>query len=272
MSGSPRAWRMSERILLLAVVVFALLAIIRLVSGPAPTAAPAPGAEGARPADRSAPPDAGPPPSPAAAELLARIRSCSEQDLQGIVDKMSAMEALSLNRTLSSSDRQAVLSAIPAPILARKAQTLLGVPEGCFRATKRPGLLAATLVEAAMGTPAVQVGSPPAALGFATAIDEQNAPQSPRAAFRPDERRIYACFDGGDEPGAVAGVLVRWSLEGSVAPIYLQYLPFAINRRWNYVYYEAAAWAPGTYRVSFHRIGQTVSLLAEGTYVVGAGN
>ena len=273
---SGRRWRFSERVLLLAVVCFAILAVARLATrepAPRPAAPPSPAPPSAQ-APAAAAAVAGPPPSPAAAELLARIRSCSATDLEAIVDKLAGAEALGLYQKLSSSDRLAVFSALPAPILAKKAQELLGIPESSFRQAGRPGLLASSLVEAAMAAPGGVADPQRPGLDFATALDAQQAPLSPRRAFRGDERKIFACLDAGPEAeDVVPGVLVRWSEEGSGALVYLHYLPFALNRRWNHVYFEVAdRWLPGTYRVCFYRVGEVAALLAEGTYVVGAGD
>ena len=112
---SGRRWRFSERVLLLAVVCFAILAVARLATrepAPRPAAPPSPAPPSAQ-APAAAAAVAGPPPSPAAAELLARIRSCSATDLEAIVDKLAGAEALGLYQKLSSSDRLAVFSALP---------------------------------------------------------------------------------------------------------------------------------------------------------------
>lgn len=270
---SGRTWRLSERILLLAVVLFAVLAVFRLVTRePAPVAVepPPPGQETDQKLARTDTPHTDQtPPSPACAEVLERIRSCSPKDLEGIVDRMVGTEALVLYRQLTSADRQKVFTALPAPILSRKAKELLGVPESCFRNAGRPGILASSLVDAAMGTSGIPADPDRRGLSFATAVDAQGAPQGPRGIFRSDERKIYACMDSSPEPIGESGVLVRWIEEGSGSLVYLHYLPLALNRRWNYVFFEVAAtWRPGTYRVNVFRIGRVASLLAEGTYVV----
>lgn len=271
MSVPGRSWRMSERILVLAVIVFAVLAVYRLVnkeSAPAPAASPV-----AQPPAASAPqPEqaVGPPPGPAAAELLARIRSCSGKDLEGIVDKVTGAEALGLFKELSVTDRQTVFSALPAPILGRKAHALLGIPESSFRRAGNHGILASSLVEAAMGAAAASADPQVRTLCFTTAVDAQGVPQAPRGLFRPDERKIHACLDGGSEPTGEPGVLVRWTGKDSGALVYLHYLPLALNRRWNHVHFEVAdTWPAGTYQVDFYRIGESVALLAEGSYTVG---
>jgi hypothetical protein len=265
-------------VLLLVVVAFAAMAAFRLL-GAEP--APVPAAPATMPAaivtaalpDTATPIHAvAPPHSAACNELLARIRTCSEQDLTAIIDKVDANEAVGLYSRLSIADRQAVFAALPMPVLARKAHDLLGVPENCFRDAVRPGLLASSLLDAAVGQPTASGSVRHQALRFTTALDDQGAPRDPRDGFRPGDRRIYACLDAGSESDGEAGVLVRWTAEASGAIVYLHYLPLDLNRRWNYVYFEVTgAWAPGAYRVGFYRIGESAGLLADGTYVITAG-
>ncbi len=277
---SGRKWSMIERVLLLAVIVFAVLVAVRLANRESTQESHA------KPAvtlDATSPPTAteahlsepavGPPPSAAGAELLARIRTCSEKDLAGIIDKLGGVEAYSLYHQLTVADRQAIFAAVPATILANKAHDLLGVPEHYFRRASKPGPLAHALVEAAMGTLSGSAQASRKELSFATAIDERRIPQAPRNTFRVDERKIYACLDSGADPKGESGVLVRWTEEGTGTVVYLHYLPIAANSRWNYVYYEAKnTWNPGSYRVCLYRLGVSVSLLAEGTYVVRKGD
>jgi hypothetical protein len=262
---SPRR-RLLERTLVIAVVLLGALAVIRWAM---PSATPPP----SRP--RVAPPAApqtGPPPSPAAAELLARIRASSDQELVSVVDRLSGAEAVGLYGRLTANDRQAVLSALPPALLAQKAEQLLGIPEALFRHGGKTGLLAASIADLAMGATMPAVQPQPATLVFATAVDGQNAPVEPRANFRPDAGRIHACLDGGVEPEGDAGVLARWIAQDTGALLHLRYLPFAVNRRWNYVWYESPRWQPGAYRVSLYRIGQAATLLAEGSFSVGRGD
>lgn len=272
MTAPRRGRQLTERILLLIVIIFAVLAAIRLVSRSAVPEQP--GTQASRRSAIVDPElDAGPPPSATCSELLARIRSCSAQELEGLVDKMGPLEAYSLYKRLSVSDRERVFNALPVPLVARKAHELLGIPEGSFLQARRPGGLASSLVDVAMGVPGVGAGASPLPLSFATAVDGHNAPLDPRGTFRSDERRIHVCFDAGPDAEIIeTGVLVRWTEDGPGTVVYLRYLPFSINRRWNYVYYEPATWAPGTYRVQLFRIGESAGLLAEGTYVIGAGN
>lgn len=264
----PGVRRNVESILVLVVIVLAVLAAIRLATRDAERTV---WEDGSTVSESGHDKAAGTPPSPACSELLARIRSCSEQELDGLVDKMGPLEAYSLYKRLSVADRGRVFAALPVPLVARKANELLGIPVASFRHASSPGNLANTLVDVAMGTPVAATGGQPLPLSFATAVDGQNAPVDPRGIFRPDERRIHVCFDAGAESEVVeAGVLVRWTEEGPGTVLYLRYLPFSVNRRWNYVYYEPPSWTPGTYRVQFYRIGEPVGLLAEGTYVIGA--
>lgn len=215
---------------------------------------------------------AGPQPSPAGTELLARVRSCSAKELESVVDKLGAMEAYGLYKQLTVADRQAVFAALPPPLLARKANELLGIPAHHFRHDGKAGLIASSLVDVAMGTAGGGDLAQRKELCFATEVDQQHVPLRPRAAFRADERRIYACLDGGADAASESGVLVRWSEEASGALVYIHYLPFALNQRWNNLYFEVnATWNPGRYRVQFYRISDAVSLVAEGTYVVGGG-
>lgn len=210
------------------------------------------------------------PTTPAGAELLSRIRSCSVSELAGVVDRLSAMEALALYRQLSFSDRQSVLSALPRPLVARKAEQLLGIPAVCFQQEGDAGPLAAALVEAAMGKHASLADLSRHALSFATQVDDDNAPVKPRMVFGPADRKIYACLDAGPDVAPETGVLVRWVEDGSDDLVYLHYQPLAANHRWNYVSFERKdAWPAGTYRVGFYRVGAPVGLLAEGVYVVG---
>jgi hypothetical protein len=267
---SPGVRRNVESILVLVVIVLAVLAAIRLASRDAERTVWEDASTVPEPGDIQA---AGTPPSPACNELLARIRSCSAQELDGLVDKMGPLEAYSLYKRLSVADRGRVFAALPVPLVARKANELLGIPAASFRHASSPGNLANTLVDVAMGTPVAATGGQPRQLSFATAVDGQNAPVDPRGTFRADVRRIHVCFDAGPESEVVeAGVLVRWTEDGPGTVLYLRYQPFSINRRWNYVYYEPPSWTPGTYRVQFYRMGEPIALLAEGTYVIGAGN
>ena len=267
---SPGVRRNVESILVLVVIVLAVLAAIRLASRDAERTVWQDASTASESGDDQT---TGVPPSPACSELLARIRSCSAQELDGLVDNMGPLEAYSLYKRLSAPDRERVFAALPLPLVARKANELLGIPVATFRNASSPGNLANTLVDVAMGTPIAAIGRQPRPLSFATAVDGQNAPVDPRGTFRPDERRIHVCFDAGPESEVQeAGVLVRWTEDGPGTVLYLRYLPFSINRRWNYVYYEPAAWSPGTYRVQFYRVGDPLALLAEGTYVIGAGN
>lgn len=209
------------------------------------------------------------PTTPAGAELLSRIRSCSARELDGVADRLSAGEALALYRQLSSADRQAVLSALPQPLLARKAEQLLGIPPVCFQVEGDAGRLAASLVEAAMGRPGA--GPPRHALSFSIQVDGDNAPIRPQIIFRPEDRKIHACLDAGPEALGESGVLVRWVVDSSDDPVHLRYQPLAADHRWNYVSFERKdAWPAGTYRVGFYRVRTPAELLAEGTYVIGS--
>lgn len=260
MSGLAAPWRLSERLLLVAVIVLAALTVVRL-AGSRSLSHAASAAVPTLPGGMS--------PSPAGAEVVARIRSCSEQDLHHLVDHVSAMEAAGLYSQLTPADRQAVFAALPVPVVARKAKELLGVPEGLFQDSQQAGVLASSLVEAAMGTPEGTAHVPPKPLVFTTAIDGQDLPQDLRTTFRPDERRIYACLDAGSDTTGESGVLVRWVDQDSDSVVYLHYLPLTAHRRWNHVYFEVASpWPSGAYRVSFYRLGASASLLAEGSYTV----
>jgi hypothetical protein len=260
----------------MAVVVLSALVVVRLI-----TRDPG-GSSGHQHKSPQAPPDVSSrnddrvvstPLSPAGVEVLARIRSCSERDLEGIANTMSDVEAYGIFHQLTDVDRQAVILALPVPILARKAHELLGVPESVFRSAPQPALLASSLIDAALGVGHGVTKARPKPLIFATGLDGQDAPLSPRGTFRSGERRIYACLDAGSEPIGEPGVLVRWSEEGSGTLVYLHYQPLSPNHRWSYVYFEVTgAWTPGTYRVGFHRIGTSASLLAEGTYFVAQGD
>ena len=269
---SPGLRRNVEGLLVLVVIVLAVLAAIRLATRDAERAVREDGSTVSDLGDHEAIRDASPPPSPACSELLTRIRSCSAQELDGLVDTMGPLEAYRLYKRLSVTDRKRVFAALPVPLVARKASELLGIPDSSFRHVRKPGNLASALVDIAMGTPGSATGGQPLPLSFATAVDGQNAPVDPRGTFRPDERRIHVCFDAGPESETMeSGVLVRWTEDGPGTVVYLRYLPFSLNRRWNYVYYEPATWAPGTYRVQFYRIGEVTDLMAEGTFVVGTG-
>lgn len=275
--GGARGWRPVELVLLLVVVAFAAMAAFRLLAAdPAPAGLTASAAPAALlpiiPGTSAVAPVAAPQRSAACSELLARIRSCSEPELAAIVDRLDVNEAVGLYSRLGASDRRAVFAALPAPVLARKARDLLGVPESCFRDATRPGLLAASILDAAVGQPAAPASARHRTLRFATTLDAQGAPQAPAATFRPGDRRIYACLDAGSEPDGESGVLVRWTAEESGAIVYLHWLPLDPDRSSNYVYFEAAdAWASGTYRVGFYRIGESAGLLAEGTYTIATG-
>lgn len=269
---SPGTRRNIESILLLVVIVLGVLAAIRLATRDAPHEVGQEGIATAASGDLDAD-HTGPPPSAVCRDLLVRIRSCSQPELETLVDKMGPIEAYTLYKRLDPIDRERVFNALPVPLVARKANELLGIPHDSFRAVRSSGALASSLVDAAMGVGSSGISAHSRPLSFATVVDGQNAPVDPRGFFRPDERRIHVCFDAGPESEVMeAGVLVRWTEEGPGTVVYLRYLPFSINRRWNYVYYEPASWAPGTYRVQFFRIAESVGLLAEGTYVVGAGN
>jgi hypothetical protein len=270
---SPGTRRNIESFLLLVVIVLGVLAAIRLATRDAAHGIGQEGVATAGSDDLDAD-GAGPPPSAVCRDLLARIRSCSQPELETLVDKMGPIEAWTLYKRLDALDRERVFNALPVPLVARKAHELLGVPEGVFRQAGSAGSLASSLVDAAMGVPRASAAGQPLPLSFATAVDAQNAPLEPRITFRPDERRIHACLDPGPEAEtADAGVLVRWTEEGPGTVMYLRYLPFSVRQRWNYVYLEPPAWAPGTYRVQFYRVGgASVLLLAEGTYVVGTGS
>jgi hypothetical protein len=266
---SRRAWMILAATLLLVVAIGVALQAIRPSSNGPTSEQPSPAtAMVAQPFQLAA--SARPAPSAACTELLSRIRSCSAKELDGIADKLGGMEALLLYRQLSSSDRQDVFAALPPPLLARKANELLGIPENRFRNDGNAGRIASALVDVAMGVP-----MPPGAqlrreLCFSTEVDDQHVPQHPLGAFRPTDRRIYACLDAAPEAAGEPGVLVRWTEEESGALVYLNYLPFALNRTWNNVFFEVTeAWTPGRYRVAFYRIAESVSLLAEGTYIIG---
>lgn len=262
--------RLAGRILLLAVVIGAVVAVVH-VFRQEPSHPDAPHGQPAV----AVPPAAagGPAPSPAAVELLARIRSCSGKELEGVVDRISGAEALGLYSQLTPADRQAVFSAVPAPLLARKANELLGIPESSFHHIGKAGLLASTLVDAAMGTAPAVDPSRRQELCFATALGDQGIPMVPRGSFRPTDRKIYACMDAGPEASGEPGVLVRWSDEGTGALVYLHYLPLSQNRRWNHVFFEVAEpWPTGSYRVRLYRLGDRADLLAEGAYVIRAGD
>lgn len=261
---------MSRRWVVALVLVVALAALVVVVAGRAGASA------------RTAPPVAAPPASPrglpapaplrtspAGDELLARIRACSERDLDGIADRLSAGEALSLYRQLTPDDRRAALASLPVPLLARKAHELLAIPEARIRQAERPGLLVSALLEAAMAGTSDPGGALPRPLRFATAVDAGHVPQDARDGFRSDERRIYACLDAGLAPLGESGVLVRWTAEGSGAPVLVRYLPLAPDRRWNYVFFEPpVAWTAGTYRVQVYRIAEPVVLLASGSFLI----
>lgn len=274
MSGGDREWRTSERIMLGVVAILAVLVAFRLATRE-PAVAPLSPVQAAQPPATAQPPGparSGPPPSPACAELLARIRASSERDLEGIVNAVSGPEALGLYRQLSASDRQAALAALPAPLLARKANELLGVPESCFRGNGGPGRVAAFLVDAAMGSSGIPADPQAKVLAFTTVVDEQGVPVAPRGSFRPEERKIYACMDVGAESAGESGVLVRWTEADSGSLVYLHYLPLAAIHRWNYVFFEAsAAWSPGVYHVRFYRLAKPAGMIAEGSYLVEKG-
>jgi len=271
MTDPQRSWRLSERLLLMAVIIFAVFGVFRLLSKPAETPKPARQAV-TSPAAASQPQvESEHPPSPARAEVLARIRACSGSEIDALVDNLSGAEALTLYQRTTVTDRQQVFAALPVASVARKAKELLGVPESCFQHGGQPGVLAAFLVEAAMGTPGLPAALQSQTLSFSTELTEQNAPRQPRGAFRPDERTIYACLDAGPEPLGEAGVLVRWVNEDSGDLIYLHYLPLNLNQRWNYVFFAAATdWKPGAYRVSCYHLGAASGVLAEGRYRVDA--
>ncbi len=216
-----------------------------------------------------------PPPSPACAELLARIQGLPEKELEAVADGLVAAEAETLYGKLSASDRRQVFSALPRPLLARKAKELLGVPEVFLLKARFPGILAWGLADIASGAWKGTPKKHTVALRFAAAVDPMNAPVDARDRFRPGERRIYACLDAGPEPKGIPGVLVRWDEEGygSDTLVYLHYQTLNLNRRWNYVYFDRQEpWPPGTYHVRFFQIGEPMLLLAEGTYVVGSGD
>ena len=271
---SPGARRNIECVLLLVGIVLGVLAAIRLATGDASSGAGQEGMATSASDGLDAGPGAGPPPSAVCSDLLARIRSCTQPELETLVDKMGPIEAYTLYKRLDAIDRERVLTALPVPLVARKAHELLGVPEGAFRQAGSPGSLASSLVDAAMGVSRASNAVPPQPLSFATAVDAQNAPVEPRTTFRPDERRIHVCLDAGAAAEtAEPGVLVRWTEEGPGTVMYLRYLPFSVHHRWNYVYIEPPAWTPGTYRVQFYRLGQaSAMLMAEGTYVIGTGS
>lgn len=255
--------------LLVAIAVIAVMLAVRFAVRGSSAAVPTVATPTAPSAGQAASGAPARPVSAAASEMLTRIRGCSDKELESVIDRISPLEALDLYRRLTPADREMVLGAVPAPILARKAQTLLGIPDAHFRHADQRGRFASTLVDAAMGAAVEPVGPEPAVLRFAIVLDGQQAPINPRRIFRPDERRIYACLDHGADSVAVPGVLVRWSAEGSSVPLYLHYLPLALNRRWNYVYYEAPQpWPAGTYRVSLFSLEQVARLLAVGTFVV----
>ena len=252
--------------LLLAAIVLAVMGLVRFaVRGPSPAAIPpaAPSGPAAAPAETPRPASA------AASALLARIKACSQPELENVIDQVSPLEAIGLYHLLTPGDREAVLAAVPYPLLARKAHALLGIPESQFRHADQPGRLASTLIDAAMGVAPAEPGSPAAGLRFAVALDGQHAPLDPRHRFRPSERRIYACLDSGTDSVVVPGVLARWSREGTDTPLYLHYLPLALNRRWNYIYFDSPMdWPEGTYRVALFRVEEVARLLAEGTFLV----
>lgn len=267
-------WRMAERFLGAVLVVLVVVTAYRLATR-TPVGNPAdPLGLGPEPALRApvARPGAGATTSPAGAELLTRIRATSERELGAVVDKLSGGDAFKMYAQLTASDRQAVLSALPAPILARKIHALLGIPEATIQEAARPGVLVASLIEVALTNSQEPQGTKPGTLGFTTTLDVQENPEGLRSTFKPDERKIHACLDGAAGSDLVSGVLVRWAAEGLTTPLYLHYLPLIPGRRWNYVYFESAVpWTPGIYRVSFYRIGETAGLMAEGTYTVANG-
>ena len=233
---------------------------------------PTAGASVTLPAEEPSQPE--PPPSPACAELLARIQGRPEAELESVADGLVAAEAETLYGTLSASDRRQVFSALPRPLLVRKAKELLGVPEAYLGKARFPGIMAWGLADIASGAWKGTPRKDTVALRFAAAVDPMNAPVDAHDRFGPGARRIYACFDGGVEPKGIPGVLVRWTTgpegEGPDALVYLRYQSLNVNRRWNYVYFEPdKPWAPGTYHVRFFQIGEPMILLAEGTYVVG---
>ncbi len=259
--------RAAGSVLLLAVIILVVMGLVRFaVRGPTPTVIPPAASSG----PAAAPAEAPRPASVAAGALLARIKACSQPELENVIDQLSPLEAVGLYHLLTPSDREVVLAAVPYPLLAKKAHSLLGIPEAPFRHADQPGRLASTLIDAAMGVGSAGTGNPAAALSFAVALDNQHAPLDPRLRFQSTERRIYACLDGGADSAAVPGVLVRWSREGTDIPLYLRYLPLALNRRWNYIYYDSPTdWPAGTYRVALFGVEEVARLLAEGTFVVG---
>ncbi len=282
-SGRDRAWTAAERTVLVLLILLVVVTGVRLAlrapvkSPPAPVPeAPAITPMSPDAASAVCTPVAAAAPavptrlSPAGKALLTRIRACPPEEIQGVVDAVSPLEALSLYHQLTPADRQEAIAALPAPVIARKVEELLGIPQGRFAQAGDVGPLVTSLVEIALGGTAAATTSPPQTVCFATAIDTQGGPERSRTLFRVDERRIYACLDAGSLSRSEAGVLVRWNEELSGALVCLDYLPLVAGRRWNHVYYQVAdAWTPGSYRVSCFRLGTTIELLYEGTYRVG---
>lgn len=176
----------------------------------------------------------------------------SPESIDKALAKTPANEVLGIVRSIPDSIIESVLKVLPQDYLKQKIQNSplgLAITEDTFQGRNPSDIINMLRKSADDYTPRGEN-----MLSFALEVNSDNSPISPTYIFKPDTKKIYACFENKNPLSKLDRVVIKWANVSTQKIIYWSSFMINPDSPFNFIFVNPEGrWDTGHYLISIYR-------------------